>query len=813
MPTYSNAVALTSQATTVAGSLTFSYSNIATISGIPHKYQLEVERIFTENRAGNSAIVTSFLSDASVTVESKRDLFILPEKHPTTGTAIWTINETNKTITVAYNTNANANVNEVITKSTAAPQSVFNITVPNIIAGQIVTIRRKTISNVPLVTWSPGNQLTSNQLNLETTQLLYILQELLDRVYRQISVSGDIVSQIADNSVTTSKIVDGNVTTDKIANDAVDRNKIKDLEVINSKLGALSVTNDKIANSTIMAGKLSSSSQAWTLVGTLALTDLATSATGDKVTNKNYVIDRVSKLGIITKDSSNITTTQPLIGTTTTSEANDNVSLQSGGLWFNPIDGGLRVKVLDKWVRITGTPLTINDYISTGATAQTKTGNLTLDGNLLVNGRGIFTSAGPSVTTGAIILKEDTSSNPAFIQWTDNARTTNRGNIVVDSSSNMLFIGSTSETMRINSSGNVGIGTSTIYAKLEIDEGSSADAYPGIRLKTPGGGTDIHAALATGNYNPLVQANDRGIIYKGTDADVGTGSFVIAPWSTTASGLKLDSYGNVGIGVLPTVKLDVLGNAGVVAALRTGTVSQAMGYIGSGNNIAYTGTLSNHPLGLITANTQQATIGTNGSFSINAGYGSVAPIFGCRAWVNFDGRAASVTTSFPGGLTATATRVSGTTLVTVTTSGPHGMLTGHLISTSNAVVDAGGQNYDVTYASPTTFTFSTPGITSAVTNASILFRWCLIRGNGNVHSVTYVANANWNVNYATAMPDTNYLTIPVMNDSSNDSTFRGANLASFNLIKDVGCRMFGKAVNSNNQAFEEHPYAGMVVFR
>lgn len=33
----------------------------------------------------------------------------------------------------------------------------------------------------------------------------------------------------------------------------------------------------------------------------------------------------------------------------------------------------------------------------------------------------------------------------------------------------------------------------------------------------------------------------------------------------------------------------------------------------------------------------QATEDSSGNFAFNSGYGSVAPVYGCRAWVNFDG--------------------------------------------------------------------------------------------------------------------------------------------------------------------------------
>ena len=36
----------------------------------------------------------------------------------------------------------------------------------------------------------------------------------------------------------------------------------------------------------------------------------------------------------------------------------------------------------------------------------------------------------------------------------------------------------------------------------------------------------------------------------------------------------------------------------------------------------------------------QATEDSAGNFAFNSGYGSVAPVYGCRAWVNFDGTGA-----------------------------------------------------------------------------------------------------------------------------------------------------------------------------
>ena len=492
MPNYTNAVAATSQAHTYVASLTFLYDNIALIPGIPHKYQIEVERIFTTARAGSPVGIVAFQSDAAVPVEQKRDVYIIPET--LNNNTYLTFNETAKTITIAADLST---LNKVYTN----PSNT--IYVPNIVAGQVITFRRKTISNTPLVTWSSGTKLTSNQLNLETTQLLYLVQEVLDRVYRQISISGDIVSQIADNAITTSKIVDLNVTTIKINDLAVTTAKLADLNVTTGKINDLAVTTAKIADYNITPAKLINTTQAWSLTGTLALTDLATSATGDKVANKNYVLDRISKYGIITKDStvtSNVLDTPPTIPT----DANDDVSLQSGGIWFNPKDGGLRVRVLDKWVRVTGTPLNITDYISTGAIAQTKTGNLTLNGDLTVD-------------------------------------------------TNTLYVNSTSNY--------VNIGTTNQHSKLTLSISNTANDGFSLIATQNNDFLKLLANTGSGSYNPLTLAGDKCFMFGKQDGSADSSGLCIIPWTSAgAHGMRITYDGKVGINKNnPSTSLDVNG--------------------------------------------------------------------------------------------------------------------------------------------------------------------------------------------------------------------------------------------------------------
>jgi hypothetical protein len=139
---------------------------------------------------------------------------------------------------------------------------------------------------------------------------------------------------------------------------------------------------------------------------------------------------------------------------------------------------------------------------------------------------------------------------------------------------------------------------------------------------------------------------------------------------------------------------------------------------------------------------------SSANFKFNSGYGSVATAYGCRAWVLFDGTASG---TWAGG-TSTVTRASGSTTATITTTTAHNLITGNQVWALTGVA-AGA--YTVTVTSATVFTITTVA-TTALTNASITFAINSIKGSGNVSSVTDNGTGNHTVNFATAMPDTNY---------------------------------------------------------
>jgi len=184
-----------------------SYNTLDLIPEIPHNAQLEVERIFSIDRNGDTNAIPNFLNNTNVSVVDKQRVFIIP-------TDRITYNTTTKQITNVLLPSSGTDVYNYTFTYISGPNAgqTGTIAVPALTLGDNIIIRRKTVSNTPLVLWTAGSKLTTAQLNLNTTQLLYLIQELNNKI----TITSVSTEQILDNAITTAKILNGAVTSDKL---------------------------------------------------------------------------------------------------------------------------------------------------------------------------------------------------------------------------------------------------------------------------------------------------------------------------------------------------------------------------------------------------------------------------------------------------------------------------------------------------------------------------------------------------------------------------------------------------------------------
>ena len=160
-----------------------------------------------------------------------------------------------------------------------------------------------------------------------------------------------------------------------------------------------------------------------------------------------------------------------------------------------------------------------------------------------------------SGTANAAARFESTDSR-ALIEFKDNAGTASIGNI----GTNLTFFpDNATEAMRIDSSGNVGIGTSSPDRNLHIE--TAGDSY--LRVSgNRGNANDLHV----GNIEFENSFGSAGVIAEmraitgnsGTQSTQGQLAFYTDDGSTYAEKMRIDSSGNVGIGGVPARKLSIL---------------------------------------------------------------------------------------------------------------------------------------------------------------------------------------------------------------------------------------------------------------
>jgi hypothetical protein len=256
----------------------------------------------------------------------------------------------------------------------------------------------------------------------------------------------------------------------------------------------------------------------------------------------------------------------------------------------------------------------------------------------------------------------------------------------------------------------------------------------------------------------------------GTLALAATGANIITATTNGTERLRVYSSGGISIGVtsdpgnagLRLGRQDATIEGGQIDFCRAAdnTTAWAIDTYGSSsanaNSLRFVDTI---------AGTVRASIDNTGVFAFNSGYGSAAPAYGCRAWVNFDGTASE---TFAGG-TSTASRTAGSTTVTVTTTTAHGLITGNRVYVAFSISGVAQGLYTVTNTGTTTFTITTVA-TTVLSSVAISFVLNNIRGAGNISSVADVSAGYYVMNFATAMPDSNYAILSTVGSGVNPTS-------------------------------------------
>jgi len=185
--------------------------------------------------------------------------------------------------------------------------------------------------------------------------------------------------------------------------------------------------------------------------------------------------------------------------------------------------------------------LIVRDGPFVGVNVSTDTLGSTTNAMFVVSGTAIFGQDNVSGTTDSFIVKTGTGGVNL---------TTNGGDITHNTNNNVTFTAP---------GGNAGLFTqiinnaaATAGVALQIDARSNTEGFRFL------------PSASTGSYNSLVRSGDQALIYySGAGAD-GSGGLVIGQWSSSSEGIRIDSNGNVGVGIYnPSYKLHVNGTLGV----------------------------------------------------------------------------------------------------------------------------------------------------------------------------------------------------------------------------------------------------------
>ena len=176
--------------------------------------------------------------------------------------------------------------------------------------------------------------------------------------------------------------------------------------------------------------------------------------------------------------------------------------------------------------------------------------------------------------------------------------------------------GGSTQYGRFDSSGRLGIGTSSPTQRLSINGNLQFEANDGIAIGAKQS-LSVNLNSSGGQSGRVFQVNDNG-----------TARFTV------------QQAGKVGIGTTsPQTTLHLESSAGAQLRIKAGGAGNAQIDLipGGQTNPFYIYCNSSRNLIFQDNSAERASITSTGDFKFNSGYGTSATAYGCRAWVNFNG--------------------------------------------------------------------------------------------------------------------------------------------------------------------------------